>query len=107
MPDLIHILNMIKGKGNLEIKVFANNDTVPVSNSKLSSSEKYEVNFVPLTDVDHRVEIEFNKDKVSGSPFIVQVEHGKNGLAYVLIRLYNVFTLVVLRMIDILCCISR
>ena len=66
------------GKGNLEIKVFSNSDSVPVSSSKSSESEKYEVSFVPLTDVDHRIEIEFNKDKVSGSPFIVQVEHGKN-----------------------------
>ena len=99
--DSIHILIMIKGKGNLEVKVFANNDTVPVSTSKLISSEKHDVSFVPLTDVDHRVEIDFNKDKVSGSPFVVQVEHGKNGLANVLIGLYNVFNVVVLRMIDV------
>ena len=91
---------MISGKGNLEIKVFANNDTVPVTTSKLSSSEKYEVSFVPLTDVDHRVEIEFNKDKVSGSPFVVQVEHGKNEFFYGSIGL-KVLTMTVLRMVDV------
>ena len=92
---------MFKGKGNLEIKVFANNETVPVSTSKLSSSEKHEVRFVPLRDVDHRIEIEFNKDKVSGSPFVVQVEHGKNEFVYGLIGLYKVFTMIVQRMIDV------
>ena len=100
MLDLIHVLNMFKGKGNLEIKVFANNETVPVSTSKLSSSEKHEISFVPLTDVDHRIEIDFNKDKVSGSPFVVQVEHGKNEFFYGSIGL-KVLTMIVLRMVDV------
>ena len=61
----------------MEVKVFVNGDTVPVSSSKSVGSEKYEVSFVPLSDVDHKIEIEFNKDRVSGSPFVAKVVHGK------------------------------
>ena len=61
----------------MDVKVFANDELISTE-LKSIGSEKFEVSFVPSTDVEHKIEIEFNRHKVLGSPFIAEVEHGKN-----------------------------
>ena len=70
------------GKGSLDVKVSANNEPISTEIAQIGS-EKYEVSFIPSTDVDHIIEIEFNKYKVLGSPFTAEVEHGRNVITYI------------------------
>uniref|UniRef100_A0AC35FWR0 Filamin n=1 Tax=Panagrolaimus sp. PS1159 TaxID=55785 RepID=A0AC35FWR0_9BILA len=54
------------GVGNLEVAV---NEGTIASMARALGHHKYEISFVPLENIDHKISIRFNNEAVPGSPF--------------------------------------
>uniref|UniRef100_A0A7E4VHL6 Calponin-homology (CH) domain-containing protein n=1 Tax=Panagrellus redivivus TaxID=6233 RepID=A0A7E4VHL6_PANRE len=58
------------GVGNLEVAV---NEGTIASMARALGNHKYEISFVPVEGVDHKISIRFNNEPVPGSPFKCRV----------------------------------
>ena len=94
MRRLLNIYAII-GKGNLDVVVYQSVvedrqgcvtrqiDQEVVTEVEPIGPEKCAISFTPMENVDHTIEITFNKDLVPGSPFVAKVENG--------IKRYNLY----------------
>ncbi|XP_076033174.1 filamin-A-like isoform X3 [Oratosquilla oratoria] len=65
------------GEGNLEISISAAGRNIPTQVHPQGSA-RFAVSFVPLEAIDHVINISFNKEPVTASPFIASVQADQN-----------------------------
>ncbi|XP_047736004.1 filamin-A [Hyalella azteca] len=65
------------GEGNLEISISGHGRNIPTQVHPQGSA-RFAVSFVPLEAIDHVINISFNKEPVSGSPFVAKVQADPN-----------------------------
>ena len=67
------------GVGNLEVAV---NEGTIASMARALGHHKYEISFVPVEAVDHKISIRFNNEPVPGSPFNCRIGSQANVNVY-------------------------